>query len=66
VWYPGGCSAQVIDALDPGSVSLVIRLDRLARSTRDLRNLLATVADRERGSDHSLTPGQIRERLMAS
>jgi hypothetical protein len=26
----------------------------------------ATVADRERGSDHSLTPGQIRERLMAS
>ena len=39
--------AKAIAALAPGDVLLVTRLDRLARSTRDLLNILATVADRQ-------------------
>jgi DNA invertase Pin-like site-specific DNA recombinase len=35
--------ARAIAALMPGDVLLVTRLDRLARSTRDLLNVLATV-----------------------
>ena len=35
--------------LAPGDVLLVTRLDRLARSTRDLLNVLATVAERGAG-----------------
>src|SRR5262245_58380677 len=38
--------AKAIAALASGDVLLVTRLDRLARSTRDLLNVLATVADR--------------------
>ena len=41
--------AQAIDALDAGDVLLVTRLDRLARSTRDLLNVLATVTDKGAG-----------------
>jgi len=41
--------ARAIAALAPGDVLLVTRLDRLARSTRDLLNLLATVADKGAG-----------------
>ena len=40
---------RVIDALGPGDVLMVTRLDRLARSTRDLLNTLATIADRKAG-----------------
>jgi len=40
---------RVIDRLDAGDVLMVTRLDRLARSTRDLLNTLATVADRKAG-----------------
>ena len=40
---------RAIDALSAGDVLLVTRLDRLARSTRDLLNVLATVADRGAG-----------------
>jgi DNA invertase Pin-like site-specific DNA recombinase len=36
--------ARALDALDPGDVLVVTRLDRLARSTRDLLNVLATIA----------------------
>jgi DNA invertase Pin-like site-specific DNA recombinase len=36
--------ARAIGALGPGDVLLVTRLDRLARSTRDLLNVLDTVA----------------------
>jgi DNA invertase Pin-like site-specific DNA recombinase len=36
--------AKAISALGPGDLLLVTRLDRLARSTRDLLNLLDTVA----------------------
>jgi DNA invertase Pin-like site-specific DNA recombinase len=34
----------VLDQLDPGDVLMVTRLDRLAHSTRDLLNALASIA----------------------
>src|SRR5271166_6079306 len=40
---------RVIEALEPGDVLMVTRLDRLARSTRDLLNTLATIAGRQAG-----------------
>ena len=41
--------AKVIRRLAPGDVLVVTRLDRLARSPRDLLNVLATVSEREAG-----------------
>jgi DNA invertase Pin-like site-specific DNA recombinase len=40
----------LLDQLDVGDVLTVIRLDRLARSTRDLPNTLAAIAGRGAGS----------------
>jgi DNA invertase Pin-like site-specific DNA recombinase len=40
---------KAIAALGTGDVLLVTRLDRLARSTRDLLNTLAAIADRKAG-----------------
>jgi DNA invertase Pin-like site-specific DNA recombinase len=40
---------RVIDQLDVGDVLMVTRLDRLARSTRDLLNTLAAISDRKAG-----------------
>jgi DNA invertase Pin-like site-specific DNA recombinase len=40
---------RAIGALGPGDVLLVTRLDRLARSTRDLLNVLAVVSDKGAG-----------------
>src|SRR5271168_3096343 len=40
---------RVIEALEPGDVLMVTRLDRLARSTRDLLNTLAAISDRKAG-----------------
>ena len=40
---------RVLDQLDAGDVLMVTRLDRLARSTRDLLNILATIAERKSG-----------------
>jgi DNA invertase Pin-like site-specific DNA recombinase len=40
---------KAIAALDQGDVLLVTRLDRLARSTRDLLNVLAEIAERGAG-----------------
>ncbi len=40
---------RVLDQLNAGDVLLVTRLDRLARSTRDLLNTLAAIADRQAG-----------------
>jgi DNA invertase Pin-like site-specific DNA recombinase len=40
---------KVVAQLEAGDVLMVARLDRLARSTRDLLNILATVADRQAG-----------------
>src|SRR6266699_2317694 len=41
--------AKAIRRLESGDVLVVTRLDRLARSTRDLLNVLATVGEREAG-----------------
>lgn len=40
---------RLLDQLEAGDVVTVTRLDRLARSTRDLLNTLATIADRKAG-----------------
>ena len=40
---------RVIDTLGPGDVLMVTRLDRLARSTRDLVNTLAVITERKAG-----------------
>ena len=41
--------AKAMAALDAGDVLLVTKLDRLARSTRDLLNTLAAIGDRDAG-----------------
>lgn len=41
--------ARLLAQLDAGDVLMVTRLDRLARSTRDLLNTLAAIADRKAG-----------------
>jgi DNA invertase Pin-like site-specific DNA recombinase len=50
---------KALDQLDTGDVLMVTRLDRLARSTRDLLNTLATITDRKAGfrslGDHERT-----------
>ena len=38
--------SRLLDRLEPEDVLLVTRLDRLARSTRDLLNILGTVAEK--------------------
>src|ERR671933_745442 len=51
---------RAVAALEPGDVLMVTRLDRLARSTRDLLNTLATITGtpaRGPGSAPSATPG---------
>jgi hypothetical protein len=40
---------RVLDQLDAGDVLMVTRLDRLARSARDLLNTLAAIAGKEAG-----------------
>jgi DNA invertase Pin-like site-specific DNA recombinase len=50
--------AKAIGALNAGDVLLVTRLDRLARSTRDLLNVLATISDKGAGFK-SLTEAMI-------
>jgi len=44
--------AKAIDALGAGDVLLVTRLDRLARSTRDLLNVLLQSQTKRLGSNH--------------
>jgi DNA invertase Pin-like site-specific DNA recombinase len=41
--------ARLLDQLDAGDVLTVTRLDRLARSTRDLLNTLAAITDKKAG-----------------
>src|SRR4249919_531776 len=41
--------AKLIRRLEPRDLLVVTRLDRLARSTRDLLNIVATIAEREAG-----------------
>ncbi|MCI0540170.1 MAG: recombinase family protein [Verrucomicrobiales bacterium] len=40
---------RAIDAIGPGGVLMVTRLDRLARSTRDLLNVVEKIADKKAG-----------------
>ncbi len=40
---------RAVDQLEAGDVLMVTRLDRLARSTRDLLNTLATITERKAG-----------------
>src|ERR1700753_2306792 len=40
---------KALDRLEVGDVLMVTRLDRLARSTRDLLNTLATITERKAG-----------------
>jgi len=40
---------RVLDQLDAGDVLMVTRLDRLARSTRDLLNTLAAITEKKAG-----------------
>ena len=40
-----GCAGRCIASLEPGDTVLVTKLDRLARSTRDLLNTLATIGE---------------------
>jgi DNA invertase Pin-like site-specific DNA recombinase len=40
---------RLLDQLDTGDVVMVTRLDRLARSTRDLLNTLAAIAEKKAG-----------------
>jgi DNA invertase Pin-like site-specific DNA recombinase len=60
--------AKSLAALDAGDVLLVTRLDRLARSTRDVLNVLATVSERGAGfrslSDQWADTTTPRGRLM--
>jgi hypothetical protein len=52
--------AKAIGALEADDVLMVTRLDRLARSTRDLLNTLAAITDRKAGSVPSVTHGPTR------
>src|ERR1700680_4151000 len=40
---------RLLDQLEPDDVLMVTRLDRLARSTRDLLNTLATITSKKAG-----------------
>src|ERR1700756_5501004 len=40
---------RLLDHLEAGDVLMVTRLDRLARSTRDLLNILATISGKKAG-----------------
>jgi DNA invertase Pin-like site-specific DNA recombinase len=51
--------AKLVRSLQPGDIVVVTRLDRLARSTRDLLNVLDAVARPRQPSGASPTPGPI-------
>jgi DNA invertase Pin-like site-specific DNA recombinase len=58
--------ARLLAQLDTGDVLMVTRLDRLARSARDLLNTLASITVRRPASARSATPGLIRRRRTAA
>ena len=57
---------RVIDQLEAGDMLMVTRLDRLARSTRDLLNTLAAITDRKAGVDRLATRGPTPPRHTAA
>ena len=56
---------RVVAQLSAGDVLMVTRLDRLARSTRDLLNTLAAIGDRKAGFRSLADAWAIPPRLMA-
>jgi DNA invertase Pin-like site-specific DNA recombinase len=48
---------RALNQLAEGDVLMVTRLDRLARSTRDLLNILATITDKKAVSNPLATHG---------
>ena len=56
----------MLERLEPGDVLMVTRLDRLARSTRDLLNILDTHHQGRRGSSRSPIPGPTPRRRTAA
>jgi DNA invertase Pin-like site-specific DNA recombinase len=57
---------RVLDQIAAGDVPMVTRLDRLARSTRDLLNTLASIAAKKAGFGPSVTPGPIQRWLTVA
>ena len=57
--------ARLMRSLSKGDVVYVTRLDRLARSTRDLLNVLAAIGERGRRFGRCTMLGQTQRRLMA-
>jgi DNA invertase Pin-like site-specific DNA recombinase len=56
--------ARAIATLGPGDLLLVTRLDRLARSTRDLLNVLATIGEKGAGFRSLPMLGPTQQRRM--
>jgi DNA invertase Pin-like site-specific DNA recombinase len=57
---------RMIEQLDAGDVLMVTRLDWLARSTRDLLNILATITDKKAGFKSLATHGPTPPRRTAA
>lgn len=57
---------RMVGCLAPGDIVMVTRLDRLARSTHDLLNTLATISAKEVGFRSSVTLGRTRRRRTAA
>jgi len=55
---------RLLKALEPGSVVVVTRLDRLARSTIDLLTIIKAIADKNCLFNRWLTPG-VTQPLLA-
>src|SRR5262245_14883761 len=58
--------ARCLASPEAGDVLVVTKLDRLARSTRDLLNTLAAISDKGLASNPSVILGPIRPRHTAS
>src|SRR4249920_2677475 len=55
---------RLLKTVDAGDVIIVTRLDRLARSTKDLLNILDQIERQARPSGRLAMPGQTRPRPM--
>jgi DNA invertase Pin-like site-specific DNA recombinase len=56
---------RLLNLVDEGDVVMVTRLDRLARSTRDLLNTLAAITAKKAASNRSVIPGRTPRPRMA-